>query len=109
MIFCAIRLLDISGFELVAPLPALLSHPSTTIIALSGLLQPTNRERARQAGFDAMYVKPMDPQVLKTLLERLIDPATLFDTLRSPRCDNATESLKTVKSPYAFSASLTDH
>jgi CheY-like chemotaxis protein len=38
------------------------------LIALTGYGQPEDRQRAREAGFDDVLVKPVDPASLATLL-----------------------------------------
>jgi CheY-like chemotaxis protein len=37
-------------------------------VALTGYGQPSDRERARDAGFDTHLLKPVDPDVLSELL-----------------------------------------
>src|SRR5213079_2083358 len=41
------------------------------LIALSGYGQEEDQRKARQAGFDRHYTKPVDPAVLSQLLEAL--------------------------------------
>jgi PAS domain S-box-containing protein len=48
---------------------------SMRIVAITGYGQPSDRERAREAGFDQHLVKPIDPEVLQSLLSSL--PAAL--------------------------------
>jgi PAS domain S-box-containing protein len=69
----AVMVLDIGlpgmdGYELAR---LLRGHPHTasaTLIALSGYGQEEDRRRAREAGFDHHFVKPVDPQELGNLL-----------------------------------------
>jgi PAS domain S-box-containing protein len=44
---------------------------SMRIVAITGYGQPSDRERAREAGFDQHLVKPIDPEVLSSLLVSL--------------------------------------
>ena len=44
-------------------------------MALTGLGTPEDRERAREAGFDAHLVKPVDVEALTSLLSDLLPGA----------------------------------
>jgi PAS domain S-box-containing protein len=50
------------------------SNQAAVLIALSGYGQDEDRRQARQAGFDRHLTKPVDPLVLKRLLEDLAGP-----------------------------------
>ncbi|HEV8583754.1 MAG TPA: response regulator [Methylomirabilota bacterium] len=71
----AVALVDIGlpgfdGYEVARRMRAL-PAPHPVMIALTGYSEPEDRERAREAGFDAHLVKPVDPDDLTRLLARL--------------------------------------
>ena len=47
---------------------------AATLVALTGWGQESDRKRSREAGFDAHWVKPLDPQRLSMLLASLPTP-----------------------------------
>src|SRR5262249_42688613 len=72
----AIALLDIGlpvmdGFELARRLRDSEQHASIKLVAITGYGQEADRERSREAGFDAPLVKPVDMDRLEVLLEEL--------------------------------------
>jgi CheY-like chemotaxis protein len=63
----------IDGFEVARRVRAQGGrHP--VLIALTGYGQPEDRQRASEAGFDHLLVKPVDPTVLAALLATLEIP-----------------------------------
>lgn len=71
-----VLLLDIGlpvmdGYELATRLRANSATASSTLIALTGYGQDEDRRRSREAGFDHHLVKPVDPEVLSSLLTTL--------------------------------------
>jgi CheY-like chemotaxis protein len=58
-----------NGFELCRELAKLPQRPYT--IAVSGYGQPKDRALAREAGFDAHFVKPVDLRDVQTAIEAL--------------------------------------
>ncbi|HEY0195259.1 MAG TPA: ATP-binding protein [Kofleriaceae bacterium] len=69
-----LALLDIGlpvmdGYELALQLRARLGHDRLTLIAVTGYGQDSDRQRAKEAGFDAHLVKPIDFGKLGRLLE----------------------------------------
>jgi len=58
-----IGLPDIDGYEVARGLRLRLGH-RVRLIAVTGYGQPTDRQQAADAGFDAHLVKPIDPRVL---------------------------------------------
>ena len=56
-------------------------HPFGTLklVALTAYAMPEDHERSRQAGFDAHVAKPVDPELLKSILEQCF-----ADTVRLP-------------------------
>jgi PAS domain S-box-containing protein len=65
-----IGLPGMSGLELAVELRASAPRRRTQLIALSGYGQDADRERSREAGFDAHLVKPVSPDDLLHLLAR---------------------------------------
>ena len=63
------------GYEVARRMRAL-PAPPPVMIALTGYSEPEDRERAKDAGFAAHLVKPVDPDDLSRLLARLgtLDP-----------------------------------
>ena len=63
----------IDGYETARRLRAEHGRNGLTLVALTGFGQETDREAAREAGFDAHLVKPVDITALRDLLARLSD------------------------------------
>ena len=65
-----IGLPGMSGYEVALQIRAQAKDWPTRIrlVALTGYGQPSDRERARQAGFDTHLLKPVDPEILSELL-----------------------------------------
>jgi len=61
----------IDGFEVARQLRAMGRGTDVRLIAISGYGQPVDRKRAQAAGFDAHLVKPVDTEVLRTVLAEL--------------------------------------
>jgi CheY-like chemotaxis protein len=59
---------DVDGFEVARHLQAVPMSRKIRLVALTGRGQPADRARARQAGFDAHLVKPVDLDALAGLL-----------------------------------------
>ncbi|OFX21649.1 MAG: hypothetical protein A2V77_14305 [Anaeromyxobacter sp. RBG_16_69_14] len=69
-VFCDIGLPDLNGYEVASALRADETLRSTRLVALSGYAQSEDRERAREAGFDAHLPKPADLHVVNALLAK---------------------------------------
>ncbi len=69
-VFCDIGLPDLSGYEVARALRADETLRATRLVALSGYTQPEDRERAREAGFEAHLPKPADLDELNALLAK---------------------------------------
>jgi len=70
----------ISGFDVARRLRA---NPETShipLIAATGYSHVTQLDRAREAGFDQIVVKPCDPDSLVEEIERQLHPADELDT-----------------------------
>ena len=63
-----IGLADISGYEVARQLREQPWGRRALLVACTGWGQPQDRERARDAGFDAHLVKPIDPAAVIALL-----------------------------------------
>jgi signal transduction histidine kinase/CheY-like chemotaxis protein len=66
-----IGLPDLDGYEVARSLRAALGK-SVQIVALSGYVQPADRERARAAGFDAHLAKPVEAATLREVFQALV-------------------------------------
>jgi signal transduction histidine kinase/CheY-like chemotaxis protein len=68
IVLCDIGLPDLSGYEVARALRADETLRGTRLVALSGYAQSEDRERAREAGFDAHLAKPPALEELNALL-----------------------------------------
>jgi PAS domain S-box-containing protein len=68
VILCDIGLPDMDGYELARVLRREEAHRTTRLVALTGYAQPEDRQRARDAGFDAHMSKPPDLEKLMKVL-----------------------------------------
>ena len=64
VIICDVGLPDISGYEVAKILRSDASMGAIRLVALTGYAQPEDKERARQAGFDAHLAKPPSIEAL---------------------------------------------
>ena len=64
-----IGLPGMDGYELARQLRATAEGRQIRLVALTGYGRPEDRRRARDAGFDAHLVKPVDPDQLTRLLD----------------------------------------
>jgi signal transduction histidine kinase/CheY-like chemotaxis protein len=67
--FLDIGMPGMSGYDLARELRAARGTAATVLVAITGFSQPADRERAREAGFDDYYVKPVEISRLKGILE----------------------------------------
>jgi CheY-like chemotaxis protein len=58
----------LNGYDVVKELRSLASTRDALIVALSGYSQPSDRHRAREAGFDLHLAKPIDATRLRDLI-----------------------------------------
>jgi PAS domain S-box-containing protein len=70
VVLCDIGLPDIDGYAVARALRANEALKATRLVAVSGYAQPEDRERARQAGFEAHLPKPPRLDELDGLFER---------------------------------------
>jgi CheY-like chemotaxis protein len=57
------------GYEIARRLRGEVGLASSVLVALTGLRQESDRQHAREAGFDHHLVKPIDLEKLQKLLE----------------------------------------
>jgi PAS domain S-box-containing protein len=72
VVFCDIGLPDVDGFDVARAMRRDDCFRSTRIIALTGYAQAQDRQRAREAGFDAHVAKPAD---LDELMKAMVGQA----------------------------------
>ncbi|MBW3623350.1 MAG: PAS domain S-box protein [Armatimonadetes bacterium] len=63
-----IGLPTLDGYQVARQIRATLGERCPTLVALTGYGQPEALRRAKEAGFDAHLVKPVNPEALKILL-----------------------------------------
>jgi PAS domain S-box-containing protein len=68
LVLLDIGLPRISGYEIAQRIKS--SHPSISVVALSGYGRSEDKQRAVAAGFDAHLLKPVDFEELRALLNR---------------------------------------
>lgn len=68
VVFLDIGLPDVTGYEVARKIRASASLKNTTLIALTGYGQESDKERATEAGFDEHVVKPMTIEKLDELM-----------------------------------------
>ncbi|HEY3633966.1 MAG TPA: ATP-binding protein [Caldimonas sp.] len=68
IVLCDIGLPGTDGFRLVQPLREKLRGTPVVFAAVTGYASPEDQQRALEAGFDAFFVKPLNPGSLANLL-----------------------------------------
>lgn len=68
LIFLDIRLPEMSGWDLARELRRELGHDRLRLVAISGFGEAADHRRSREAGFDAHVQKPVDLDLLKSIL-----------------------------------------
>lgn len=71
IIFMDIGMPHMDGFEAAQRIRQLDCCRDTVLIALTGWSQESDRQRTRAAGFDHHLVKPVEPKMLRALLDEL--------------------------------------
>jgi CheY-like chemotaxis protein len=66
-----IRLPRLGGLDVARQIRARVDLPAPRLIAMTGSLDDRDRSSSLAAGFDHHLVKPVDPNVLRSLLENL--------------------------------------
>jgi CheY-like chemotaxis protein len=72
-VFCDLGMPEVSGYDVAKALRADETLRGTQLVALSGYAQTEDRDRAREAGFDAHLAKPADLEAVNAILA--IDPS----------------------------------
>ena len=72
MVVMDLQLPDISGFEVARELRSTAATRHIPLIAATGYSHAVQLEEARQSGFDAVIVKPCDPDALVAEIRRLL-------------------------------------
>ena len=62
---------QMNGYELAQALRAMPGYESVPLVAVTGFSMYDDRERSLSSGFNAHLTKPIDPNVLFQLIERL--------------------------------------
>lgn len=69
VILCDLSLPQMDGYEIARRLRARPQSSAMRLIAFTGHNDPASIERAREAGFDDLVAKPIDPERLKAVIE----------------------------------------
>jgi signal transduction histidine kinase/ActR/RegA family two-component response regulator len=86
LVFMDIGLPVMNGYTVVRTLRALPEFADVHFAAVTGWGQDEDRRKAREAGFDSHFTKPLAPDVLEELLASLAHRATAGgDAARTPR------------------------
>ena len=62
---------EMNGYQLARELRVLPGYETTPMVAVTGYSMFDDKERSKNAGFNAHLTKPIDPRVLLDLIERL--------------------------------------
>jgi CheY-like chemotaxis protein len=71
LIFLDIRLPEMNGWELARLLRRELGYDTVRIVAVTGYGEPEAHRRSREAGFDAHVQKPVDMELLQSILAEI--------------------------------------
>ena len=71
LVFLDIGLPGMSGWELAPLIRQELGHDAVRIVAISGWGNPEHHQRSREAGFDAHVQKPVDLELLRSILAQI--------------------------------------
>jgi CheY-like chemotaxis protein len=71
LVFLDLGLPGISGWELAPLIRQELGHDAVRIVAISGWGNPEHHQRSREAGFDAHVQKPVDLELLRSILAQI--------------------------------------
>ena len=71
LVFLDIGMPEVNGWELARLLRRELGNEAVRIIAVSGWGDPEHHQRSREAGFDAHVQKPVDMDLLQSILAQV--------------------------------------
>jgi CheY-like chemotaxis protein len=77
------------GFDVARALTLLPQTASTVLVAVTGYAQESDRERAREAGFDEHLVKPIDVERLDTWLRQRLAATPSAANVEVPSAEGA--------------------
>ena len=69
VVFLDIGLPGLSGYEVATELRQMPGYATVPIIAVSGYVREEDRDQALRAGFSAHLAKPVDPELLRAVIE----------------------------------------
>jgi CheY-like chemotaxis protein len=72
LVLMDIGLPGLDGYQTAAALRSTPWGERTTLVAVSGWARDADRRRAQDAGFDRHFTKPIEPDVLETLLRECV-------------------------------------
>jgi CheY-like chemotaxis protein len=84
LIVLDLELPRISGYDAAAQLRADSRTHHIPLIAATGFSHERQLDRAREAGFDQIVIKPFDPEELVAAIERLLESASIPPSELSP-------------------------
>ena len=70
--FLDIRMPHIDGYKLAALLRANFSQEELKLVAVTAFDAPEDRAASRRAGFDAHVIKPIDPDLLVSIIKTVL-------------------------------------
>ena len=68
--FLDIGLPKLNGFDLARRMRAQEATADSILVAITGWGQPSDRQKAKEAGFDDYFVKPVELEAIRGLLEK---------------------------------------
>ena len=75
LILCDVDMPVVSGIQVVRELKQLPDLHTVPILAVTAMAEPGDAERLLSLGFDGYIAKPIEPAMLRTCLERFLNPA----------------------------------
>lgn len=73
IVFLDIAMPIMSGYELASIIRRRFDSDETKLVAVTGYGAAEDRARARAAGFDAHVLKPIDPDLVESILRTVIE------------------------------------
>jgi two-component system CheB/CheR fusion protein len=69
IVFLDIEMPELDGYQVAAMIRRCLPPEETKLVAVTGHNEDDDRVRARKAGFDAHVKKPLDPDILDSIIK----------------------------------------